>query len=310
MLGVEARSASNVRAHVAGLQGGQAQSLEVTGEFTGIRIPAGPDDADNYITGARHLSMPAALCLPPTRNRSVTACHPVTCGWRTCAGTQSCMSAFSIAPSGCLHVTHAHARLVRGGSRADPADAAASCTLECVAWWSCCCTGTGLAVDLTSVQVPVLHPNPEKGNLPPSPVLIVATSDGQLRFFTLGSTAEADAGIVQPRRPVPEPAYLQRLSPEVSSAAVWGSCQQWQASPDSGVQPQMPQSADFRSAMSTHLAGGCNRMGLHLMLGGPSGTHNPEGSVRLVCCAARCRVACMAEALDENRDHVQICAGG
>ena len=74
---------------------------------------------------------------------------------------------------------------------------------------------TGLAVDLTSTQVPVLHPNPEKGDLPPSPVLIVATSDAQLRFFTLGCADESAAVVVHPPQPVPQPGYLQAVPAQV-----------------------------------------------------------------------------------------------
>lgn len=59
------------------------------------------------------------------------------------------------------------------------------------------------------MHIPVLHPNPEKSNLPPSPLLLVATSDGCIRSYTLGSTTEPP--IVQPARPIPQPAYLQSL---------------------------------------------------------------------------------------------------
>ena len=61
----------------------------------------------------------------------------------------------------------------------------------------------GLAIDLTSTQVQVPNPNPEKGDLPPSPVLVVATSDGQLRFFTLGCTDATLPPTVHPPTPAP-----------------------------------------------------------------------------------------------------------
>lgn len=44
----------------------------------------------------------------------------------------------------------------------------------------------GLGVDYTSVQVAVHHPlDPAEPDLPPSPVLVVATSDAKLHFYTL-----------------------------------------------------------------------------------------------------------------------------
>jgi hypothetical protein len=49
----------------------------------------------------------------------------------------------------------------------------------------------GLGIDLTCVDVEVDDPNPEKGPLKPSPVLLVATTDGVLRFFTFSSDRAA-----------------------------------------------------------------------------------------------------------------------
>lgn len=44
----------------------------------------------------------------------------------------------------------------------------------------------GLGVDYTSTQVAVHHPlDPAEPDLPPSPVLVVATSDAKLHFYTL-----------------------------------------------------------------------------------------------------------------------------
>ena len=65
------------------------------------------------------------------------------------------------------------------------------------------------------MQVEVLHPNPEKGDVAASPVLIVATSDGVLRFFTLGSTSPHDSCIVQAPKPAPIPQYLQNMLAQV-----------------------------------------------------------------------------------------------
>ncbi|KAK9793446.1 hypothetical protein WJX73_006214 [Symbiochloris irregularis] len=54
-------------------KGGAVHSLEVTGEFTAIRIPTGPDDADNFITGlALDLTstQPRTICSFPGSSRS------------------------------------------------------------------------------------------------------------------------------------------------------------------------------------------------------------------------------------------------
>ena len=44
----------------------------------------------------------------------------------------------------------------------------------------------GLALDCTCTQLAVPHPAPDQEALGPSPVLVLATSDGQFRFFSLG----------------------------------------------------------------------------------------------------------------------------
>lgn len=68
---------------------GLAQSLEVTGEFTAVRIPAGPDDADNFITGAccysslvEHIwPIPSTICICSVHLYSISkrAEHRETC---------------------------------------------------------------------------------------------------------------------------------------------------------------------------------------------------------------------------------------
>ena len=62
----------------------------------------------------------------------------------------------------------------------------------------------GLAVDTTSTQVSVQHPlDAEADDLPPAPVLLVATSDGKLRFYTAGHLKLPMEGIVRPPAPLP-----------------------------------------------------------------------------------------------------------
>ena len=58
-------------------------------------------------------------------------------------------------------------------------------------------------MDFTSTGIVVPHTNPEKEDLPASPVLLVATVDGLLRFYTLSHAEKASARLVQPPRPVP-----------------------------------------------------------------------------------------------------------
>ena len=59
-----------------------------------------------------------------------------------------------------------------------------------------------MGLDLSSVALWVLHPDPEKPLLPPSPLLLVATSDAQLRFFTLAHLSRTTEGIVAPPLPL------------------------------------------------------------------------------------------------------------
>ena len=58
-------------------------------------------------------------------------------------------------------------------------------------------------MDLTSTGVAVPHTDPEKDDLPASPVLLVATVDGVLRFYTFSHTSRASGRLVQPPRSVP-----------------------------------------------------------------------------------------------------------
>ena len=74
----------------------------------------------------------------------------------------------------------------------------------------------GLAVDLSAGDaVPVEDPLTETPRpLPPSPILILATSDAKLRLFTFSNTEPSDC-LVEPPQPLPEPAAL----PQQGSAA-------------------------------------------------------------------------------------------
>ena len=58
-------------------------------------------------------------------------------------------------------------------------------------------------MDFTSTGVAVPHTDPEKDDLPASPVLLVATVDGVLRFYTFSHTDRASGRLVQPPRSVP-----------------------------------------------------------------------------------------------------------
>ena len=59
-------------------------------------------------------------------------------------------------------------------------------------------------MDTTSTQVPVQHPlDAEAEDMPPAPVLVVATSDGKLRFYTVGHLTRPMEGVVRPPAPLP-----------------------------------------------------------------------------------------------------------
>ncbi|KAK9903379.1 hypothetical protein WJX75_004370 [Coccomyxa subellipsoidea] len=60
---------------------------------------------------------------------------------------------------------------------------------------------TGLGIDLTSTDVKVQPPDPEASALAPSPVLLVATSDGALRLFTFAHMSKPTEGLVAPAHP-------------------------------------------------------------------------------------------------------------
>ena len=72
-------------------------------------------------------------------------------------------------------------------------------------------------MDFTSTQVTVPNTNPEKDDLPASPVLLVATVDGILRFYTFSHTEKASSRLVQPPRPVTDVAP-ELLAPGVAAA--------------------------------------------------------------------------------------------
>ena len=73
----------------------------------------------------------------------------------------------------------------------------------------------GMALDLTSTQVPVPHPSPDQEDVGPSPVLCLGTSDAVFRFFSLGSrNRTAPPCVAAPRGvpPTPEVRWLVQQS--------------------------------------------------------------------------------------------------
>lgn len=61
----------------------------------------------------------------------------------------------------------------------------------------------GLGVDLTSMQLAVHNPlDPAEPDFPPSPLLVAATSDAKLRFYTLSHLRRPLAGLVAPATPI------------------------------------------------------------------------------------------------------------
>ena len=96
----------------------------------------------------------------------------------------------------------------------------------------CCCAAAddsdnfvvGLGVDCaSSSQVVVQHPtDPTAPDLPPQPLLLVATSDGVLRCYTFGCMAPpsgAPACLVEPPQPLPEPPAVAAAAPLMTAAA-------------------------------------------------------------------------------------------
>ena len=60
----------------------------------------------------------------------------------------------------------------------------------------------------------VYHPDPEKGKLPPQPILLVATSDDALRLFSFARLKRSAEGITHAALPYSEASY-----PMVAQAA-------------------------------------------------------------------------------------------
>lgn len=83
----------------------------------------------------------------------------------------------------------------------------------------------GLGVDCTCTAVDVVHPtDPTAPDLPPQPVLLVATSDGVLRLYSFGrmdtSAASAGSCIVAPPQALPAPPALVTAASASSEAEV------------------------------------------------------------------------------------------
>ena len=90
-------------------------------------------------------------------------------------------------------------------------------------------------MDFTGTDVAVSHPNPEQEDLPASPVLMVATVDGILRFYTFSHVDKASARLVQPPRPVPaifsgllRPGRLCAMGFSMTQDANSWCCQKWE----------------------------------------------------------------------------------
>ncbi|KAK9835807.1 hypothetical protein WJX74_008389 [Apatococcus lobatus] len=75
----------------------------------------------------------------------------------------------------------------------------------------------GLAMDFTSTGVDVPHLDPEKDDLQASPVLLVATVDGILRFYTFSHTDKTSGRLVQP------PRSITSISPELLASGTEGT---------------------------------------------------------------------------------------
>ena len=79
----------------------------------------------------------------------------------------------------------------------------------------------GLAIDLTCTNLPVPNPDPERGPLGPAPLLLVATSDDQLRLFSLAQQDRPGDAVAPP---LPLPANPPALAaPAPAQAAVAGA---------------------------------------------------------------------------------------
>ena len=65
----------------------------------------------------------------------------------------------------------------------------------------------GMALDFTSPGA-VPHPNPEKEDLEGAPLLILATSDGVLRFYRFANTAKSVEGVVRTPLILKRPSFL------------------------------------------------------------------------------------------------------
>lgn len=79
-------------------------------------------------------------------------------------------------------------------------------------------------MDLTSVDVKVNPPDPEASELPPSPVLLVSTSDGALRLFTLAHMTKPTEGVVAPALPLSDALPRMAGAEEQVIFLLWDSC--------------------------------------------------------------------------------------
>ena len=74
-------------------------------------------------------------------------------------------------------------------------------------------------MDFTSTEVEVMPPDPEASALAPSPVLLVATSDGALRLFTFAHMTKPTEGIVAPARPYSDTLPLMASEEQVQNCS-------------------------------------------------------------------------------------------
>ncbi|BDA49876.1 probable nuclear pore complex protein NUP98B at C-terminar half [Coccomyxa sp. Obi] len=128
---------------------------------------------------------------------------------------------------------------------------------------------TGLGIDFTSTDIHVMPPDPEASALPPSPVLLVATSDSALRLFTFAHMTKPTEGIVAPALPLSdalplmvaleEQAEVQHPDEQEKAAGVplpradGGECEVEQESPAAAVPGPRPAEVPEERAAATAL---------------------------------------------------------
>lgn len=172
--------------------------MDITEDWSAIRIPSATGYADNYVTGMRF----------PSSFLSSTSEMPLL----PAAGGAVATKVLSAS----------HSTLEAGTGQCGVADIEAGpCDPEHACHLACAMHRPGMGVDLTSVGVEVESPDPEAPPLPPAPLLLVATSDGALRLFTFSHAQRPTEGLVAP--PLPLSAAVPTLAqpPAAEQASAW-----------------------------------------------------------------------------------------